>query len=152
MEYKTSRAIRALRSINAIDSALFGFCIDIFKVRIFISTGLSSGLDGLGFNGDHDELCFDFRQVSELNIDFAKGELGPPYLEDGSLAAIDLADLKGGEIPLSEAGSTSRTNKLNHYGEMRSIYEVTFHTRLGEIGFKFADAHVSRFAAHELDG
>ena len=151
MDHQTERAIRALRSINAIDSALFGFCIDIFKVRIFISAGLSSGLESLGFDGNHEDLCFDFRQVSELNVDFGTGELGPPYLEDGSLAAMDLADLVGEAIPLSEEGATRRTNRINRYREMRTVYQVVFPTRRGEIRFKFVDADVNKFAPDELD-
>lgn len=152
LDHQTQRAIRALRSINAIDSALFGFCIDIFKVRIFISAGLSPGLESLGFNGDHDDLRFDFRQVSELNVDFKRGQLGPPYLEDGSLAVVDLADLDSEAIPLSEAGATGQTNRLNHYREMRSIYQVAFSTHHGEIRFKFVDADLHRFVPSELDG
>lgn len=147
---ETERALRVLQAINFLDSELFGFSVDIFKVRILISAGLSE-IGEFGYDPTFESLCFDFRRVEDLRIDYRKGWIAPPYLEDGELAAIDLDNFQFQSIELKKSGTTCDTERQNVSGPFRDRYDVAFAFRGGVIAFKFADLRVSTFGAEALD-
>lgn len=150
LESRKADPLDVLRAVNDIDSALFGLSIDIFKVRLLIMADLSYELTSLGFDADHANICFDFRQVENLVFSASKANLGPAYLEDGDLALMDLFSFDS--IEIKKAGETGITDRLNVYGERREVHEVRISFRLGGIiQFEFADLEYTTFDPLDLD-
>lgn len=147
---ETERALRVIQAINFLDSDLFGFSVDIFKVRILISAGLSA-IEEFGYDPTFESLCFDFRRVEDLKIDYRKGWIAPPYLEDGELGAIDLDHFQFESIEVRKSGKTIDSQRQNVSGPSRDRYDIAFACRGGAIAFKFADLRVSAFDAEALD-
>ncbi len=73
----TAKCVNIIRSINYIDSSLFGLGIDIFKVRIMVSATLSSELKSFGFNERFEGICCDFSQIRNLELEIKKSTFGP---------------------------------------------------------------------------
>ncbi len=147
---ETERALRVLQVINFLESDLFGFSVDIFKVRILISAG-SSAIGEFGYDPTFESLCFDFGRVEDLKIDYRKGWIAPPYLEDGELAAIDLDHFQCESIEVKKSGKTIDSERQNVSGPSRDRYDIAFACRGGMIAFRFADLRVSTFEAEALD-
>jgi hypothetical protein len=78
IKLQNASALELLRSINYIDSALFGLSIDIFKLRLFLSARQSSGLAKLGFEEGGADLCLEFRIVENLEVHLSKSTYAPP--------------------------------------------------------------------------
>jgi hypothetical protein len=151
IELRNANALEVLNSINYIDSTLFGFSIDIFKIRLFISAQESSRLIEFGFDEGYAHLCLEFRLVENLKIDINKSVFTPPYLEDGDLAAAHLLDFDFELLDLKKVGSTGQTDRMGEYGEMRDIHEVRFTFRHAAMQFQFIDLEISTFEPLDLD-
>lgn len=152
MPKETAESIKLLEAINYLDSGLFGLCIDIFKIRLLVSVVQTGGLEDFGFDPEGflgDWLCFDFSGIKSLNLDLKRGEFGPPYLEDGQLAALDLSDF--GSFAMKKIGKSGSTSKLGCYRELVDIYEVDLVLHYGSIKFSFCDLTVSKFIPENLD-
>jgi len=150
MARSTAENIEILKSINFEDSNLFGFAIDIFKVRLLI-TCIESPLERFGFSTNCD-LCFDFRHINSLILSIHKGELGPPYLEDGELSAISFADFDIRELDLRLVGRGAPPSYSLEEREPLDEYEVHFPFRSnGSITFRFSDLRVDLFDSESLD-
>jgi len=146
----TAKCVNIIRSINYLDSSLFGLGIDIFKVRIMVSSTLSSELIRFGFDERFENICCDFSQIRNLELEIKKSVFGPPYLEDGQLAAIDLADFNFKTPKIRKTGSTSTTDRLDCYGTNRDIYEIQFTFDYGMIRFEFVELEISVFDPENL--
>lgn len=143
----TAESVEILKSINYVDSALFGLHIDIFKVRLLVNCFWSPGLARLGLSQNAD-LYFDFRHVHSFLFSVHKGVLGPPYLDDGDLSAITLADFDIGELDVRHVG------KFTPCGEDMQVdeYEVFFpFRRNGSLKFRFGDLRVGTFDPEKVD-
>jgi hypothetical protein len=147
-----AKPLDVLSSINYSDSALFGLSIDIFKVRLLITAIQSSQLERFGFEEDHAYLCCDFRKIENLKLDIRKPVFAPPYLEDGDLAAVDLADFDFECVDLRKVGATGLTDRYGGHGEMRDIHEIrlTF-IGGGALQFQFASLEISVFDPIDFD-
>lgn len=140
-----SNEINILNTVNYMDSALFGFTIDIFKIQLFISLPESPELEEFGISKDSD-LCYEFLLVEDVEINFVGNRLGPPYLDNGELSAINIADFFFEELDIKKAGVTTYTDVIDKVGEIRDRYEVQFTlSGKGKIAFKFADIKISAF-------
>jgi hypothetical protein len=150
----TTEAIRILRSVNFIDSGLFGLTVDVFKLRLLLSTHPTPQMERFGYNPAIHVLGFDFRSVENLKFDFHLAGLGPAYLEDGDLAAIDIAQFRFEPLELRKAGATHQTDKLGvlrDRGDMVDVYEVSMPLNYGLIEFQFSNLRVATHIAQDLD-
>ena len=145
MELHQAPPLDVLRSINYIDSALFGIHIDIFKVRLLISVCQSEALEDLGFEDGNGDLCADFHQIRNLDFRISKSTFCPPFLEDGELAATDILDFNFDSIEIRKVGSTGQTDRLGEYGEMRDIHVVRFTSVQAALQFQFVAVTLSVF-------
>lgn len=145
MELHQAPPLDVLRSINYIDSALFGVHLDIFKVRLLISVRQSDALKHLGFADGGGNLCADFRQIRNLDFRICKSTFPPPFLEDGELAATDILDFNFDSIEIEKVGSTGETDRLGEYREMRDIHEVRFTSIEATLLFQFVTVTLSIF-------
>jgi hypothetical protein len=143
--------VELLRSINYVDSALFGISIDIFKLRLFVTAQQSLGLARLGFDEGAAFLCMEFRSISNLKMDIDKSVFGPPYLDDGNLSALDLLNFDFDDLDLRKVGATGLTDRSGEYREMRDVYEVRFTFRNAALRFRFADLEITTFEPETLD-
>lgn len=151
MVRKTEDCIEILKSINFEDSTLFGFSIDIFKIRMLISWIDPGVLEEFGFRQCSD-LCFDFRHVDSLILSIHKGIFGPPYLEDGELSAIDLAAFGFAELDLQIVGRGPPLSYSADGGQPVNQYQVNFPFRSnGSIQFRFSELRVGTFIPESLD-
>lgn len=147
----TASAVRILKSINFIDSDLFGLTVDLFKVRLLINTEVSPEIKSSGFDPGFDLLGFDFRLVENLKFSFHMAYLGPAYLEDGDLSAGGIAAFNFEPLDMRRAGSTCRTDRINVYRDMVDVYEVDMLLNYGSIKFQFADLSVATYKPEDLD-
>lgn len=145
MELHQAPPLDVLRSINYIDSALFGVHIDIFKVRLLISVRQSEAMKRLGFEDGNGNLCADFRQMRNLDFRVRKSTFCPPFLEDGELAATDILDFNFDSIAIKKVGSTGETDRLGEYLEMRDIHEIRFTSVEAKLQFQFVTVTLSIF-------
>ena len=145
MSNDISNEINILNTVNYMDSALFGFSIDIFKIQLLISLPESPELEEFGISKDSD-LCCEFLLVEDVEINFFENRLGPPYIENGELSAMNIADFFFEELDIKKAGVTTDTDIGDEIGEIRDRYEVQFTlSNKGKIAFKFADIKISIF-------
>lgn len=150
MARSTAEGIEILKSINFEDSSLFGVSVDIFKVRILI-TCVESPLECFGY-GTHTDLCFDFRHINQLVFSLHKGLFGPPYLADGDLSAISMADFDIRELELRKVGRGMPLSYSPEEQERVDEYHVNFPFRSnGAIAFRFSDLRVDTFDPESLD-
>ena len=147
----TAEAIRILKSINFIDSDLFGLTVDLFKVRLLINTEVSPEIKRSGFDPGFDLVGFDFRLVENIKFDFHMAYLGPAYLEDGELSAGGIASFSFEPLDLRKVGSTCRTDRINVYRDMVDVYEVDMLLNYGSIKFRFSDLSVATYVPEDLD-
>ena len=148
----TEESIRLLKSINFVDSALFGLSIDIFKITLLVTVIQTAGLQEFGFDDEGacaDDLAFDFSRIGFLNLNVRKGEFGPPYLATGELAALDFASFRSFDI--RRAGLSGRTDRDGEYRDSVPIHELVVETGYGSIEFSFCDVRVRRFKPEQLD-
>lgn len=150
-ELRNADPIKLLRSINYIDSALFGLSIDLFKIRLFCTFRQSLGLLQLGFEEGGADVCLEFRLVENLKLEINKSVFAPPYLDDGDLSAANLLDFDFGPLDLKKVGSTGRTARPGEYGERRDIHEVRFTFRYAMLQFQFIELEISTFEPLDLD-
>lgn len=151
IELRNANPFELLNSINYIDSALFGLSIDLFKIRLFCTFRQSLGLLKLGFEEGGADLCLEFRIIENLKVDMNKSVFGPPYLEDGDLAAGDLFDFDFETLDLKKVGSSGHTDRLGEYTELRDIHEVRFTFRNATLQFQFGNLEISTFDPLDLD-
>ncbi|HEX8514281.1 MAG TPA: hypothetical protein VF688_14380 [Allosphingosinicella sp.] len=151
IELRNANPFELLDSINYIDSALFGLSIDLFKIRLFCTFRQSLGLLKLGFEEGGADLCLEFRLIENLKLNMNKSVFGPPYLEDGDLAAGDLFDFDFEVLNLKKVGSTGLTDRLGEYTELRDIHEVHFSFRNASMQFQFVTLEISTFDPLDLD-
>ena len=149
----TAKSIRLLKSINYDDSALFGLNLDIFKISLFMSVVQTRGLPEFGFDQSGvfaDNLVFDFRLVSFVNLRVNKGEFGPAYLPDGELAAINFGPSVR-SFSIKQSGASGMTDRIDNYRDMVPIYEVTLDFACGSIEFSFSNLRVRQFIPERID-
>lgn len=150
MTRSTAESIEILKAVNFIDSGLFGLSVDIFKVRLLICCRWSPGLARLGFSQNAD-LCFEFRLADSFLFSVHKGLFGPPYLEDGDLSAINLADFDIGELDLRHVGRTIPPS-YDEKAEWVDQYEVHFpFLSNGSLQFRFSTLSVDTFDPESVD-
>ena len=147
----SAKPIDVLKAINFVDSALFGIEIDIFKIRLLVSVCESPDLMEFGFSDPFGDFCLDFRRIGLLELNIRKGEFGPPYLEDGDLSAICLADFNYEPVQIEKNGATGMTDRYGEYREARDRYEVRFTLTGGSLKFWFVDLDVSLFDPLDFD-
>lgn len=146
----TAEAIRILKSINFIDSELFGLTVDKFKVRLLVRTEVAPEIKSCGFDPGFDLVGFDFRLVENIKFSFHMANLGPAYLEDGELAAGGIAAFRFEPLDLRRAGSTCRTDRINHYRDTVDIYEIDLLLNYGFIKFQFSDLSIATYVPEDL--
>lgn len=151
IELRNADPLELLKSLNYIDSALFGLSIDIFKIRLFVTAQQSMGLLKLGFEDGYADLCLEFRIIRNLSLNMNKGVYAPPYLDDGDLSAVNLLDFDLERIELKKVGSTGDTERSGQYSELRDIHEVHFAFTSGTLQFQFVNLEISTFEPLDLD-
>ncbi len=95
----------------------------------------------------------EFRFVKRLNIRLNLPGLGPAYLQDGDLAAIDIAYFRFENFDLRKVGATHQTDRLGvllDKGDMVDVYEVGMPLNYGEISFQFSDLRIATHIAQDL--
>lgn len=150
IELRNADSLELLKSLNYIDSALFGLSIDIFKIRLFVTAQQSAGLLKLGFEDGYADLCLEFRIVRNLTINLNKAVFAPPYLDDGDLSAVNLLKFDFARLELNKIGLTGDTARSGQY-ESRDIHEISFVFTTGTLQFQFADLEISIFDPLDLD-
>lgn len=150
-ELRNANPLELLKSINYIDSALFGLSIDIFKIRLFVTAQQSSGILNLGFEEGYADLCLEFRIIRNLTINMNKAVFAPPYLDDGDLSAVNLLDFDFERLELKKVGSTGDTDQSGQYNELRDIHELRLTFRNATMQFQFVDLEISTFEPLDLD-
>jgi hypothetical protein len=151
IELRHANPLEVLDSINYIDSALFGFSIDIFKIRLFLTVRQSSELMKFGFEQDYAYLCFEFRVIRNLRVNMDKAMFAPPYLDDGDLSAVDLFDFDFEILDIKKAGQTGHTDRLGEYKELHDIYEIKLTFRDAMLQFQFVNLEIREFDPLDLD-
>jgi hypothetical protein len=143
-------ALNALENTNYLDSGLIGFSVDIISVKLYIIAQISSDFVDFSSKEGFAFICYEFRQISNLEINF-QTTLSPPYLEDGSLAAMDLADFQSEFISAKCVGKTTETDRIYQYRDPCEIYEIFMDTSRGTIKFQFAEINLSQFDPYKID-
>lgn len=147
----TNQSVKLLESINFIDSSLFGFSVDIFKIQLLIDAELSSSLKDIGLNENFEELQFDFRLIRNLQLKLDKPIFGPPYDADGELMTLSLGNFTFESLNIIKEGITGTTQRDGVYSDGKPIYAVDIEFYYGRIKFQFSELEISLFDPRPLD-